>query len=130
VVRQCLVGTYLRVTIVSKTYLHFPPPVCIMHLCIKRIALPIKLTDWLEYQILSEGFLVEKIPNTLYNVSIEKPDACLQVKIHGSIVPLWLVNQTTHFLSPRVTRLIPDLQGPESIHRYQLIIKKSANRFH
>ena len=101
-----------------------------MYLCINPTALSIKPTDWLEYQILSEGSLVEKIPNTLHNVSIEKLDACLQVKIHGSIVPLLLVNQTTHFLSPRMTRLIPDHQGLESIHRDQLIVEKSANLFH
>ena len=101
-----------------------------MYLCINPTALSINLTDWLEYQILREGFLVEKIPNTLYNVSIETLDACLQVKIHDSIVPLWLVNQTMHFLSPRMTRLIPGLQGPESIYKDQLIVEKSANLFH
>jgi len=84
-----------------------------MHLFMNPTALSIKLTDWIEYLSLMEGFLAEKIPNTLYNVLIEKLDACLQVKINGSIVPLWLVNQTMYFLSPHMTRLIPDLQGPE-----------------
>ena len=100
-----------------------------MHLGINPTALSIKLMDWLEYQILSECFLAEKILNTLYKVSIETLDSCLEVNIYGSIVPLWLVNLTMHFLSPRMIRLIPDFQGPESIHGDQLIKEKSANLF-
>jgi len=59
-----------------------------MYLCINPTVLSIKLKDWLKYQILREGFLEEKIPNTLYNVSIEKLVTYLQVKIQGPIISL------------------------------------------
>jgi len=88
-----------------------------MHLRINPKALSVKLTFRLEDQILSKHFLAEQILNTLYHISKEKLDASLEVKIHTSILPLGLVNQSTHFITPCVTRLVPDSQRPERVAR-------------
>jgi len=101
-----------------------------MHLRINPTSLTIKLTTWLKDQILSKRFLAEEITNVLYNVSIEKLDPSLKIKIHSPILLLWFINQPTHFVSLSMTRLILHPQRLESVTGEQFIMKKLVNLFH